>query len=283
LDKNTVVYKKSELGFFEDEEKRFNRLLSIQHGLILVTGPTGSGKSTTMYTALSELNDDKKNIVTAEDPVEIKINGINQVAINEKIGLTYAKILRAFLRQDPDIIMVGEIRDTETAQIAVRSSITGHIVMSTLHTNSAAGTIMRLEDMGVEPYLIATSLKGIIAQRLVKKVCPDCKEEYHASEEEKLQLGKNKDEDVILVAGRGCTKCSNTGYFGRVAIAEIMEIDKKQKDLIINGATEDEINNSAVEGGMKTIEDNMKRAVLEKQTSFKEYLKFMKFKDMEVK
>lgn len=283
FDKNTVIYQKSELGFFEDEEERFNRLLTIQHGLILVTGPTGSGKSTTMYTALSELNDDRKNIVTVEDPVEIKINGINQVAINEKIGLTYVKVLRAFLRQDPDIIMVGEIRDAETAQMSVRASITGHIVLSTLHTNSAAGTIMRLEDMGIEPYLIATSLKGIIAQRLVKRVCPDCMEEYEADDEEKKYLCVDKSESVKLVRGRGCMRCSNTGYFGRIAIAEIMEVNKKQKDLIIRGAPEDEVDKSARDDGMKTIDENMRRAVLERKTSFEEYIKFVKFKDMEVK
>lgn len=283
LDKNTVIYKKSELGFFEDEEERFNRLLNIQHGLILVTGPTGSGKSTTMYTALSELNDDKKNIVTVEDPVEIKVNGINQVAINEKIGLTYVKVLRAFLRQDPDIIMIGEIRDADTAQMSVRSSITGHIVLSTLHTNSAAGTIMRLKDMGIEPYLIATSLKGVIAQRLVKRVCPDCMEEYEADSVEKKHLSIPENESIKLVRGRGCMRCSNTGYFGRIAIAEVMEINSKQKSLIIREAPEDEIDREARDDGMKTIDENMRRAVLEKKTSFEEYIKFIKFKDMEVK
>lgn len=282
LDKNTVIYKKSELGFFEEEEERFNKLLSIQNGLILITGATGTGKTTTMYTALTELNDDRKNIVTAEDPVEIKIEGINQVAINEKIGLTYVKVLRAFLRQDPDIIMVGEIRDSETAQIAVRSSITGHIVLSTLHTNSAAGTIMRLEDMGIERYLIATSLKGIIAQRLVKRVCPDCMEHYQASDEEKLQLGKSIDDDVELVRGKGCIRCANTGFFGRIAVAEIMEINKKQKELIIAGASEDEIDKCAKDAGMKSIEENMRKAVLEKKTTISEYLKFIKYKEAEV-
>jgi len=282
LDKNKVVYKKSELGFFEEEEKRFNKLLAIQNGLILITGATGSGKSTTMYTALTELNDERKNIVTAEDPVEIKIDGINQVTVNEKISLTYAKVLRAFLRQDPDIIMVGEIRDSETAQIAVRSSITGHIVLSTLHTNSAAGTIMRLEDMGIERYLIATSLKGVISQRLVRRVCPDCVEHYQASAEEKLQLGKSIDEDLELVRGKGCIKCANTGFFGRIAIAEIMDVRKKQKDLIIAGATEDEIDKSAKEDGMHSIEDNMKRAVLEQQTAISEYQRFIKYKESEV-
>ncbi|MBP5427650.1 MAG: Flp pilus assembly complex ATPase component TadA [Clostridiales bacterium] len=283
LDKNTVIYKKSELGFFEDEAERFDSLLGIHNGLILVTGPTGSGKSTTMYTALSELNDDRKNIVTAEDPVEIKVNGINQVAINEKIGLTYVKILRAFLRQDPDIIMIGEIRDAETAQMAVRASITGHIVLSTLHTNSAAGTIMRLQDMGIEPYLIATSLKGVIAQRLVKRVCPDCIEEYEADEEEKKHLGIDKKDTLKLVRGKGCLRCSNTGYFGRIAIAEIMEINRVQKELIIQEAQEEDIDKAARENGMKTMDENIKRAVLEKKTSFEEYIKFVKFRDLEVK
>ena len=282
LDKNTVVYKKSELGFFEEEEKRFNRLLAVQNGLILVTGATGTGKSTTMYTALSELNDERKNIVTAEDPVEIKIGGINQVAINEKIGLTYSKILRAFLRQDPDIIMVGEVRDPETAEIAVRSSITGHIVLSTLHTNSAAGTIMRLEDMGIERYLIATSLKGVISQRLVRRVCPDCMEHYQAADEEKLQLGKSVDDDVELVRGKGCLRCANTGFFGRIAVAEIMEIGRKEKELILAGASEDEIEKVAIENGMRSIENNMRRAVLEQKTSLSEYLKYIKYREMEV-
>ena len=206
---------KRDLGFPDDELEKFNRILSHPNGLILVTGPTGSGKSTTLYTALSELNVEGVNIITVEDPVEANLNGVNQVQVNEKAGLTFGSALRSILRQDPDIIMIGEIRDGETAEIAVRASITGHLVVSTLHTNSTASSVARLEDMGIESYLIADSLVGIIAQRLVRKLC-DCKMPKEASAAEKEMLGVNPDEPLTIYEPCGCKLCNGTGYYGRL-------------------------------------------------------------------
>lgn len=198
LDKSNYKIGKEKLGMSKEMLKKLDDIVASPYGIILVTGPTGSGKSTTLYTVLSELNDGKKNITTIEDPVEYTVEGINQVHVNSKAGLTFAAGLRSMLRQDPDIIMIGEMRDSETAQIGVRAAITGHLVLSTLHTNDAASSILRLVDMGVEPYLAATAIKGVIAQRLVRKICPSCKEEYQASNHEKEMLGLSLDEDVIL-------------------------------------------------------------------------------------
>ena len=222
---------KSKLGLTPADLKVFDDILKNPHGIILVTGPTGSGKSTTLYTALSELNTEDVNIITVEDPVEANIDGINQVQVNNKANLTFATALRSILRQDPDIIMIGEIRDGETAEIAVRASITGHLVVSTLHTNSTASSVARLEDMGIESYLIADSLVGIIAQRLVRKLC-DCKMPKEASAAEKEMLGVNPDEPFTIYEPCGCKLCNGTGYYGRLGIYEIMKITPSIKRLI---------------------------------------------------
>ena len=243
---------KKDLGLTEKDLKKFDTILKNPHGIILVTGPTGSGKSTTLYTALSSLNSEDVNIITVEDPVEANIDGINQVQVNNKADMTFANALRSILRQDPDIIMIGEIRDTETAQIAVRASITGHLVVSTLHTNSTASSISRLQDMGIEPYLISDSLVGVIAQRLVRRLCI-CKTPQIATEEEKYELGIDPEEEFTLYVPCGCKLCNNTGYLGRIGIYEIMTITPKIKNLITNSASAEEIRDMAVEEGMNTL------------------------------
>lgn len=254
--KKGLTRDKKNLGFPDEELEKFDGLLSHPNGLILVTGPTGSGKSTTLYTALSELNTEGVNIITVEDPVEANLNGINQVQVNEKAGLTFSSALRSILRQDPDIIMIGEIRDQETAEIAVKASITGHLVVSTLHTNSAVGTITRLADMGVEKYLIADSTVGVIAQRLLRRVCPVCGIEKEADEFEKEILGKGKKPEKIMIKGashRECVRCGGTGYFGRIGVYEIMPITPKLKSAISRGESADIIEGIALEEGMKTL------------------------------
>jgi len=243
---------KKDLGLTDKDLKKFDIILKNPHGIILVTGPTGSGKSTTLYTALTSLNGEDVNIITVEDPVEANIDGINQVQVNNKADMTFANALRSILRQDPDIIMIGEIRDTETAQIAVRASITGHLVVSTLHTNSTASSISRLQDMGIEPYLIADSLVGIIAQRLVRKLC-ECKTPRTATSEEKYELGLSPEEEFTIYVPCGCKLCNNTGYHGRIGIYEIMTITTKIKNLITNRANAEAIANMAVEEGMTTL------------------------------
>ena len=232
---------KKDLGLSPTDLVKFDNILRNPHGIILVTGPTGSGKSTTLYTALSELASDEVNIITVEDPVEANVDNVNQVQVNVKANLTFASALRSILRQDPDIIMIGEIRDGETAEIAVKASITGHLVVSTLHTNSTAASISRLIDMGIEPYLLGDSLVGIIAQRLVRRLCPECKEPYEADEEEKRVLKVPQNEPLKLYKACGCEACGNTGYYGRIGVYEIMPISRKIKNLIASGANADEI------------------------------------------
>ena len=244
---------KKDLGLSPTDLVKFDNILRNPHGIILVTGPTGSGKSTTLYTALSELASDEVNIITVEDPVEANVDNVNQVQVNVKANLTFASALRSILRQDPDIIMIGEIRDGETAEIAVKASITGHLVVSTLHTNSTAASISRLIDMGIEPYLLGDSLVGIIAQRLVRRLCPECKEPYEADEEEKRVLKVPQNEPLKLYKACGCEACGNTGYYGRIGVYEIMPISRKIKNLIASGANADEITAQAVTEGMNTL------------------------------
>ena len=239
--KQGLTKPKSGLGFSEEEMKKFDAILANPHGIILVTGPTGSGKSTTLYTALSELNTEDVNIITVEDPVEANLDGVNQVQVNAKAGMTFASGLRSILRQDPDIIMIGEIRDGETAEIAVKASITGHLVVSTLHTNSAAATISRLEDMGIEPYLIADSTVGIIAQRLVRRLCPKCKRQKFANDMEKQLMNIPMDQDVMIFEPVGCSECGETGYKGRIGVYEIMTITPKIKSIISKGGDSEQI------------------------------------------
>lgn len=263
----------SELGFSDEERKVFTHILKNPHGIILVTGPTGSGKSTTLYTALSELNTEAVNIITVEDPVEANVPGINQVQTNVKAGLTFASALRSILRQDPDIIMIGEIRDTETASIAVQASITGHLVVSTLHTNSAASTVSRLEDMGIEPYLIADSVVGIIAQRLVRRLCQKCKRKRLATEDELELLNLPADSEVEICEPVGCSNCDNSGYRGRIGVYEIMEVSNEVKRVIAKGGDADEIKDVALTQGMNTLRMSATKYVLSGITSVSEMIK----------
>ena len=264
---------KKDLGLSPTDLVKFDNILRNPHGIILVTGPTGSGKSTTLYTALSELASDEVNIITVEDPVEANVDNVNQVQVNVKANLTFASALRSILRQDPDIIMIGEIRDGETAEIAVKASITGHLVVSTLHTNSTAASISRLIDMGIEPYLLGDSLVGIIAQRLVRRLCPECKEPYEADEEEKRVLKVPQNEPLKLYKACGCEACGNTGYYGRIGVYEIMPISRKIKNLIASGANADEITAQAVTEGMNTLRMSASNYVKQGLTSFSEMMK----------
>ena len=271
--KLSLTKNKKELGLAPDELKRFDHMLSAPYGIIFVTGPTGSGKSTTLYTALSELNKEAVNIVTVEDPVEADIEGINQIQVNNKVNLTFASALRSILRQDPDIIMIGEIRDRETAGIAVQASITGHLVVSTLHTNTAAGTQNRMADMGVERYLIADSVVGVIAQRLVRKLCPHCRKKRPATEEEKRLVKQDTYKEMEIYEPTGCDLCNHPGYFGRTGVFEIMEVNEEIRDLIAEGGSSEELENAARRAGMCTLHDNGIRYVLEGITSIEEMLK----------
>lgn len=271
--KNALSRDKSELGFSEQELKQFDYILSNPHGILLVTGPTGSGKSTTLYTALSELNTEDVNIITVEDPVEANIDGINQVHVNPKANLTFASALRSILRQDPDIIMIGEIRDGETAGIAVQASITGHMVVSTLHTNSAASTITRLADMGIAPYLIADSVVGVIAQRLVRRLCPECKQAVEANEDELELLGLAPGTKQIVYKPCGCQKCDNMGYKGRIGVYEIMNMTPELKRVIARNGNADEIKDEALKSGMSTLRMSATRYVLNGITSVSEMAK----------
>lgn len=237
LDRERFNLKLDELNFTTANLKLYRSLYSFGSGVVLLTGPTGSGKTTTLYATLSELNNSGRNIVTIEDPVEYRIAGISQVAVNEKAGLTFASGLRSILRQDPDIMMIGEIRDIDTAQTAIHAALTGHLVFSTLHTNSAAGAVVRLVDMGIEPFLVASALRGVVAQRLVRRICPHCKTSYAASAEEKAYL--KTDNSLTLYKGSGCEKCRGTGYLGRMALQEVMPVLPELKKFILKETHED--------------------------------------------
>jgi len=249
--------KLEDLGFEPDDLEKFRKAVWTPWGMILVTGPTGSGKTTTLYSALMERNTPDVNILTAEDPVEVSIPGLNQVQVNENIGLTFASVLRAFLRQDPDIILIGEIRDTETAEIGIRAALTGHLVFSTLHTNDAPSSITRLVDMGIEPFLVGSSVILIVAQRLIRKLCPACKIEDNTPKEALVRMGilKNPDEDITIYTHKegGCEVCNGTGYKGRTAVHEILEVDEEIRKLIIKGGTSEDIKDLAKSKGMRTL------------------------------
>lgn len=264
----------TDLGMTDYNYEMFKNIIRCPHGVMLVTGPTGSGKSTTLYAALGELSKPTVNIVTVEDPVEKKMDGINQVQINDKAGMTFAAALRSILRQDPDVIMLGEIRDGETADIAIRAAITGHLVLSTLHTNDAAGTIMRLVDMGVAPYMVASSLIGVIAQRLVKLLCPHCKEKLILNDPADLRL-VGKTERTVIYTPRlgGCRECGGTGYHGRTAIHEIIVTGNDIKELISKNAGQEEIANLARKHGTKLLRENVTEMVLAGETSLDELVK----------
>ena len=251
LNRNATLLSKEQLGFSPANEKIFDEILKAPEGIILLTGPTGSGKTTTLYTALRELNDVGKNIITVEDPVEYRLEGVNQVQVNTKAGLTFASGLRSILRQDPDIVLLGEIRDEETASIAVRAAITGHVVLSTIHTNDTASTVNRLVDMGIKPYLVSTATVGIIAQRLIKRICPKCKTPVEVTSEQYAGVGIHKGD--TLYHGAGCNYCSGTGYYGRIAIHEIMAVTKEIKAMINQGGTTAEIRERARQNGMRDL------------------------------
>ena len=264
---------KRELGFTEEELVCFDKMISQPHGIILITGPTGSGKSTTLYAIITSLNKDGINLITIEDPVEAHIPGVNQVQVNEKVDLTFASALRSILRQDPDIIIIGEIRDQETAEIAVKSSITGHLVASTIHTNSAAGTITRMTDMGVEPYLLSESLAGIIAQRLVRRLCADCKKLKEATDTEKHILGYPTNKPVKVYQPVGCIKCNDTGYIGRIGVYEILETSIRIKEAIRKKWPTDAIEEIAESEGMKPLRTRAVELVIQGITSVEELVR----------
>jgi type II secretory ATPase GspE/PulE/Tfp pilus assembly ATPase PilB-like protein len=253
IDNERASVNLEKLGFGYDTLKQFKKLISLPNGIVLVTGPTGSGKSTTLYSCLQEINSDDINICTIEDPVEYALGGINQFQVNEKAGFTFASALRSLLRQDPDVIMVGEIRDAETARIATQAALTGHLVFSTLHTNDAPGAVTRLFNIGIEPYLVGASLSGILAQRLVRKLCQNCKEAYEPSLNERRQMEKFGGSVESLYRPKGCPRCRNLGYSGRIGIYELLVPDDRMIDLISQGATLNQVRELAREQEMKSL------------------------------
>lgn len=275
LDKQAGRLDLAHLGMFPESQEVVERLIKKPHGIILVTGPTGSGKTTTLYAALSGLNDNKRNIMTVEDPIEYNLAGISQTNVNSKVDMSFARGLRAILRQDPDVVMIGEIRDLETAEIAVQASLTGHLVFSTLHTNSAVGAVTRLRDMGVEPFLLSSSLLGVLAQRLVRLLCPDCKQPYHANSVDCERFDFDSDNPPTLYKGKGCPKCNYQGYRGRSGIYELVEIDNDMRDMIHDGVGE-----HALEKHARTMTPSIRydgiRRVLDGSTSMEEVLRVTK-------
>lgn len=256
LDKERTLFSLNQLDFSEENLKLYQSMYKTARGIVLITGPTGSGKSTTLYATLNELNTQEQNIITIEDPVEYKIAGVNQVAVNPKTGLTFAKGLRAIVRQDPNIIMVGEIRDVETAQIAIQSALTGHLVLSTLHTNSAAGAVTRLLDMGIEPFLLVSALRGVVAQRLVRKICPHCCKQYEAEDWEKNFLHVPAERELLLQRGEGCEKCGFIGYKGRMAVQEVLPITEQITGLILHQDSEAMIQEAARQHGFISLKQD---------------------------
>jgi type II secretion system protein E len=255
LDKNMMMIGVQQIGMTPDVLEKFMKVVERPNGILLVTGPTGSGKTTTLYAALNEINDPTEKIITTEDPVEYQLDGVIQININQGVGLTFARCLRAILRQDPDVILVGEIRDVETAQIAIQASLTGHLVFSTLHTNSAAGAVTRLIDMGVEPFLITSTMEGVIGQRLVRMVCTNCKEPYKPLPDEMAEFSVTQEDiaDITFFKGRGCDECGHSGYRGRIGIFELLEVTDEVRELINQRCSTDEIHAFAVHQGMKTM------------------------------
>ena len=275
LDKSGMRLNRDSIGLRGDDINKYEKLIRIKSGVILIVGPTGSGKSTTMYSMIHDLNKRDVNLVTLEDPVEYNIDGVNQVQINEKTGMTFAKGLRAILRQDPDIIGIGEIRDGETAEIAMRSAITGHVVLSTIHTSDAVGTIERLTDMGVEPYLVASALKGVFSQRLVRKICPNCRQAYTPDEEEQDSLGLPYSPDRVFYRGCGCPECFDTGYRGRTGVFEIFPLPIRVRRLIAARAGREAVEEMLTrpESGFVSLRENALKLVEEGVTSAEEVLR----------
>ena len=275
LDKNATRLDLHSLGMTKTNHDSFRQMIQRPHGIILVTGPTGSGKSTTLYAGLTEINSNERNILTVEDPIEFDIDGIGQTQVNPKVDMTFARGLRAILRQDPDVVMVGEIRDLETAQIGVQASLTGHLVMSTLHTNTAVGAITRLRDMGIEPFLISSSLLGVLAQRLVRTLCSDCKEPYEADKETKKLFGLKKKDDLTLYRACGCEACNFKGYRGRTGIHELLVVDEEVQELIHSEAGEQAIEKSVRERTPSIREDGLNK-VRQGVTSLEEVMRVTK-------
>lgn len=279
LERTTGVVKLKDLHFSERQAERFNKAIHMPYGFVLVTGPTGSGKSTTLYAVLDEISRIEMNTITLEDPVERRMAGINQVQMNNRAGMTFAAALRSVLRSDPDIVMVGEIRDSETAKIAIEAALTGHMVLSTLHTNDAPGAVTRLDEMGVEPFLTASSLVGVLAQRLVRKLCPKCKEEYKISREELLKILPDLDtneypqEEFTLYRPKGCITCNNTGYKGREAVFEFLTVTEEMKRLILDRATVSEVKELAMKQGMYTLKQEGIHKAMRGRTSLEEVMR----------
>jgi type IV pilus assembly protein PilB len=275
LDKSVVSLSLDQIGMDDDIKSKIREIIKRPNGIFLTTGPTGSGKTTTLYSCLREINKIDYKIITTEDPVEYDIEGIIQVAINTKIDLTFARTLRHILRQDPDIIMVGEIRDSETAEIAVQSALTGHLVFSTLHTNDSPGAVTRLVDMGVEPFLITSTVRAVLAQRLVRKICAKCRKEYKPSQREIAEFGisKEKMEAMKFYKGEGCSECNNSGYKGRIGLYELLIVDDRIRDLVIKHESLATIRNAACDAGMKILRENGLKKVIDGITTIEEVLR----------
>lgn len=273
LDLSNAIDRLDKIGFSEENEAMMREMIARPNGIVLITGPTGSGKSSTLYAALNQLNSEEVNIITIEDPVEYQLAGINQVQVNEAVGMTFATGLRSILRQDPDIVMIGEIRDLETAQIAIRASLTGHLVLSTLHTNSAVAALTRLTDMGIEPFLITSSLSGVVAQRLVRRVCRDCQEVVEPTERERVIFRQANMEVNEVKRGRGCASCNNTGYRGRIAIHEVLMVDDEIRKLVMESASAAKIRAFVKERGMKFLLDDGLEKVKQGLTTTEEVLR----------
>ena len=275
LDRSNVSLSLDNLGLVGPVREHLRRFVALPHGIVLVTGPTGSGKTTTLYAMLNEANKEDTKVITVEDPVEYDLEGIIQVPVNEDIGVTYASVLRTILRQDPDVILVGEIRDKETAQTAIEASLTGHLVFSTLHTNDAASAITRLVDIGIEPFLLTATVQGILAQRLVRRVCRDCKTFYEPGDDVLRRLGLTV-EQVLgkkFAYGKGCATCNFTGYRGRMAITEILDIDDRLREMILQGASTTALQAAAIENGLATLRENGLQAIFDAHTSVEEVLR----------
>lgn len=273
LDKSSILLKLEDIGFSKGILGRYEELITRPHGIILVTGPTGSGKTTTLYASLNRINSVEKNIITIEDPIEYELELVRQVQVNPKAEVTFANALRSFLRQDPDVIMVGEIRDLETAEVAIQAALTGHLIFSTLHTNDAPSALTRLMDMGVEPFLISSSVIGIVAQRLVRTICPKCKESFEPGDEVLESLGLKKKDGIRFYRGKGCRFCRETGYKGRLGIFEMLLVDERIREKVLARTSSGEIKKIACEAGMKTLRDDGLEKVLEGKTTVEEVLR----------
>jgi len=281
LDRGAMLLGLESLGMAKHDLNIFERVLALPHGIMLVTGPTGSGKTTTLYAALSRINDIARKIITIEDPIEYHLRGINQIQVAMKAGLTFARGLRSILRHDPDVILVGEIRDSETADIAVQASLTGHLVFSTLHTNDAPGALTRLVDMGIEPYLVASSLEAVLAQRLVRIICQNCKESFVPDDVESLKKELGDGAPEVFYRGRGCRACQGTGYRGRSGIFETMEVTSTIRGMILDRSSAGDIRRSAVQNGMRSLREDGWRMVRDGRTTIEEVLRVTKDERMD--